>query len=34
MGVRRKLVKFSLITFGVVAVLVALGFGLVQLAVR
>jgi uncharacterized protein (TIGR02099 family) len=34
MGVRRRLVKFSLVTFGVAAVLVALGFGVVQIAVR
>ena len=34
MSVRRKLVKFSLVTFGVAAVLVALGFGGVRLAVR
>ncbi len=34
MGVRRKLVKFSLVTLGVAAVLVAVGFGLVRLAVR
>jgi uncharacterized protein (TIGR02099 family) len=34
MGVRRKLVKFSLVTLGVAAVLAALGFGLVRLAVH
>jgi len=34
MGARRKLVKFSLVTFGVAVVLVALAFGGVQLAVR
>src|SRR5919108_2491372 len=34
MGVRRKLVKLSLVTLGAAALLVALGFGLVQIAVR